>query len=89
MDINDFNNNFKHKLFIPSLCILNWILIFIGAIYFPSSYHTYCFIVFAYLCVKSTVILTEACLATYKSFKVLARAQELERHVPDENDLQK
>jgi hypothetical protein len=30
MDINDFKDNFKYKLFIPFLYFLNWALMFVG-----------------------------------------------------------
>lgn len=89
MDFNDFKDNFKYKLFIPTLYVTNWILMFIGPTFFQVSYQKLCILALAYLCIKSTIMLIIAFIATYKSFKILGRAEELEEQLPIENDLQK
>ena len=42
MDITDFDGNQKFKYFIPSIYIINWILIITGPIFFPVYYQYYC-----------------------------------------------
>ena len=79
MDINDFKHNFRYKLFLPFVYILNWALMFIGPTFIQVTYQKICLIAITYLCLKSTLMVTIAMIAAYKSFKMLGRAEKLKR----------
>lgn len=44
MDITDFDGNQKFKYIVPSVYIINWILIITGPFFFPVYYQYYCFV---------------------------------------------
>jgi hypothetical protein len=89
MDINDFKHNFKYKLLLPFVYILNWSLMFIGPTFIQVQYQKICLIAITYLCLKSTLMVTIAMIAAYKSFRLFGRAEKLKEEIPVENDLQK
>ncbi len=89
MDINDFKHNFKYKLFLPLVYIINWSLMFIGPSLIQVQYQKICLIAITYLCLKSTLMVTIAMIAAYKSFMLFGRAEKLKEDLPIENALQK
>jgi hypothetical protein len=74
MDINDFKDNFKYKLFIPFIYIINWALMFVGPTFIQVQYQKICILALTYLCLKSTVMVFIAIVATYKSYRLFGRA---------------
>lgn len=85
MDINDFKDNFKYKLFIPIVYIINWALMFVGPTFIQVQYQQMCIVALSYLCMKSTIMLIIAVIATFKSFSLFKRAEKLKEQVPIEN----
>ena len=74
MDINDFKHNFKYKLFVPFIYIINWALMFMGPTFFQVQYQKICIIALLYLCVKSATLVVIGIGATYKAFRLMGRA---------------
>jgi hypothetical protein len=56
MDITDFEGNFKYKLIIPTLYVLNWIFIFLGPSVMPVVYQWYSMIGWGFMIVKMLYI---------------------------------
>jgi hypothetical protein len=81
MDINDFKHNFKYKLFVPFIYIVSWALLFIGPTFIQVQYQKICIVALTYLCLKSAMMLVIAIMATYKSFKLLGRAERFKEEV--------
>jgi hypothetical protein len=77
MNINDFKDNFKYKLFIPFLYFLNWALMFVGPSFMQVLYQKICIFALAYLCLKATILALIAFAAFYKSHGIMNRAEKL------------
>ena len=73
MEIEDFRDNFKYKLIIPSVYILSWVGMFVGPYYFPAKYQLLCMIFLFYAFVKSSMLIVGAIVAFYKSMVILNR----------------
>ena len=52
MDIRDFEGNFKYKLIIPGLYVINWILIFLGPSVMPLCYQWYSILGWTFMIIK-------------------------------------
>jgi hypothetical protein len=52
MDLKDYEGVEKFKYIVPSIFILNWILMIIGPVYFPVNYQYYCAIGWIAIIVK-------------------------------------
>lgn len=85
MDINDFKDNFKYKLFIPFVYILNWALMFVGPTFIQVQYQKICILALSYLCMKSTVMVIIAIIAFFKCHSLLDKAEKLKTEIPIEN----
>lgn len=88
MDINDFKDNFKYKLIIPFIYILNWALMFVGPTFIQVQYQKVCIVALAYLCMKSSIMLVIAVIAFFKTHALLNRATDFKEQVYVENQLQ-
>jgi hypothetical protein len=82
MDINDFKDNFKYKLYIPFVYLLNWALMFVGPTFIQVQYQKICILALSYLCMKSTFMVVIAIIAYFKSMRLIDRAEKLKEEVP-------
>jgi len=74
MDIADFKDNYKYKLFIPFVYIINWALMFVGPTFIQVQYQKICILILLYLSFKSTVMTIIAVIAFFKSWAIMNRA---------------
>lgn len=67
MDIKDFENNFKYKLYLPFVYVANWVLMLTGPFYFPSLYQRYYLCAIAYLAVRSIMTFLWTLIGCHKA----------------------
>lgn len=82
MDIADFRDNFKYKLLIPFIYLLNWALMFVGPTFIQVQYQKICIVVLTYLCLKSTCMLFIAVCAFFKSLAIFKRVETQDNTLP-------
>jgi hypothetical protein len=71
MDITDFEGNFKYKLIIPTLYVLNWIFIFLGPSVMPVVYQWYSMIGWGFMIVKMLYIDCNMIVVLKRTFQTL------------------
>jgi hypothetical protein len=63
MGVKDFEGIYKWKFLIPSLYVINWLLIIVGPLFFPYAYQIYCMTIIVYSVFKTLGL----CLGTLVS----------------------
>lgn len=72
MDISDFEGNFKFKLIIPALYVLNWIFIFLGPSVVPIAYQWYSIVGWIFMIGKMLYVNTNMLIILRRTYKTLA-----------------
>jgi hypothetical protein len=75
MDIRDFEDNFKFKLYLPVLYAVNWALMILGPFLFPLHYQTYYLCAFAYLAFRSVMTAIWTTIGCFSTNKLLNTKQ--------------
>lgn len=71
MDIRDFEGNFKFKLIIPGLYVLNWIFIFLGPSVIPLTYQWYSIFGWVFMILKMAYVDFNMLVVLYKTRQTL------------------
>ena len=74
MDMEDFKYNYKYKIIIPALYILNWILMFVGPFYLQVLYQKICIFILVYLTFKSFIIFNISIITFFKFNSTMKKA---------------
>ena len=88
MDIRDFEGNFKYKLYLPSVYILNWMLMIVGPFYFPVEYQKYYLIAIFYLTLRSSMTFLWTFIGTIKSHRLLNKYEKSTKEQSKEKELE-
>lgn len=83
MDISDFEGNFKFKLLIPALYVLNWIFIFLGPSVVPIVYQWYSILGWTFMIVKMIYMNYNMAIILQRTYRTLRQDSE-----PSENGYQ-
>lgn len=75
MDIGDFEGNFKYKLIIPTIYVLNWILIFLGPSVIPVAYQWYSIFGWSFMIVKMLIMDFNMLVILKRTYQTLTKQQ--------------
>lgn len=89
MDIRDFEGNFKFKLYLPILYIINWALMIFGPFYFPLNYQTYYLCAMGYLAFRSVMTAIWTAIGCFRTHQLLNHKIELSSQMFAKNKLKK
>lgn len=70
----------KFKYLVPSVYIINWILMWVGPIKFPITWHYICIFTLCYINWKTLVMIIISVIAYFKSKKVLDKVEDIEKY---------
>lgn len=73
MDVSDFEGNFKYKLIVPAIYVVNWILIFLGPSVMPLCYQWYSIIGWTYMIIKMLYVDFNMLIILKKTYEALSR----------------
>lgn len=76
MDIQDFDNTYKYKFFLPTLYVVSWAMMLTGPYFYPIPYQIYCFILIAFMGLKACQSLIWSTLAFIKGTRLLNKAEK-------------
>lgn len=76
MDISDFEGNFKYKLIIPAIYVLNWIFVFLGPSVVPLVYQWYSIVGWIFMIVKMTYMNINMGVILYRTYRTLSPYEE-------------
>lgn len=71
MQIQDYENIFKYKLYLPVVYVTNWMLMILGPFYFPVYYQRYYLTALTYLTVRSVMTFLWTIIGTLKANSLL------------------
>ena len=77
MDIRDFENNGKYKLFLPILYVVNWALMLTGPFFYPVAYQYICFAIILFMAFKSAITFICCLFSVYSGIKTLKKAKQI------------
>lgn len=73
MDLEDFADNQKYKVILPTIYIINWILMVTGPILYPIAYQIYTLIFFTYITIKSILNLVWCTIGLINGLKSIKK----------------
>lgn len=77
MDIRDFENNFKYKLFLPILYVVNWALMLTGPFFYPALYQYVVLGVFTIIALKSAITFVWSIIALFDGVSLLYKYRQI------------